>query len=101
MTIAGLFWAGLLFGSDFVICDVGEDQNYPAVAYFEDLYHVFWTDRRFYPVNERFALYGARVNPDGHVLDPDGRLIYCDSTSEAADVAHDNTNLFVVARNHC
>ena len=101
MTVAGLLWTALLIGSDFVICDVDEHQSYPVVDHFQGLYYVFWTDRRFYPVNEEFALYAARVDPDGHVLDPDGRLIFRDSTSEASDVAHDQNALFVVARNHC
>ncbi|MBE0433623.1 hypothetical protein IBX73_09195 [candidate division WOR-3 bacterium] len=101
MTIAGLLCTGLLFGADFVICTVDDFQDYPAVEYADGQYYVFWTDRRFYSLNERFAIYGARVSQDGHVIDQNGKLIFCDSTAEAVGVAYDMSNFFVVARNHC
>jgi hypothetical protein len=91
----------MLFGADFPICKASDFQDYTEVEYAEDLFYVFWIDRRFYSVNEKFAIYGARIRTDGRVVDPDGKLLYCDSTADGLDVARGLNDLFVVSRNHC
>jgi hypothetical protein len=90
-----------LFGADFPICIVNDFQQYAEVEFAYDLFYVFWIDRRYYFINEKFALYGARVGMDGHVIDPNGKMVFCDSTADGLDVASDPNNLFIVSRNHC
>ncbi len=90
-----------LFGADFSICKASDFQDYTEVEYAEDLFYVFWIDRRSYFTDEKFAIYGARVTLDGRVVDPDGKLLYCDSTADGLDVARGPNDLFVVSRNHC
>lgn len=90
-----------LLSSDFPICTAENFQDYPVVCYTGDLFYVFWIDKRFYYPNEQFAVFGARVAVDGHVIDPNGRLIYCDSTADKFDVALGGDNSLAVCRNHC
>jgi hypothetical protein len=99
--IGGLLCISVFLAGDFPICTADDFQDYPAVKYAEGLFYVFWSDRRFYSFNEKFAIYGARVNPDGHIIDPNGKMLFCDSAAEKVDVAYDLSNFFVVARNHC
>ncbi|UCG31169.1 MAG: hypothetical protein JSV53_04630 [candidate division WOR-3 bacterium] len=99
--LSNILFVYALLGTDFPICTVNDFQDYAEVEYVEDLFYVFWIDRRFYFVNEKFAIFGARVGMDGHVIDPNGKLVFCDSTADGLDVASDMNNLFIVSRNHC
>jgi hypothetical protein len=99
--MGGLLLAFVLIGADFPICAVGNSQDYPVVEFADGLFYVFWIDRRYYYINEKFAIFGARVAPDGYVIDPDGKDVFCDSTADCVDVAYDMTNLFLVSRNGC
>ncbi|UCD19552.1 MAG: hypothetical protein JSU64_09140 [candidate division WOR-3 bacterium] len=88
-------------GADFAVCTVNDFQDYPAVEFADGLFYVFWIDRRYYFIDESFAIFGARITPDGQVIDPDGKEIFCDSTADCVDVAYGVADLFVVSRNRC
>jgi hypothetical protein len=91
----------MLLGADFPICTAQEYQSFPVVEYASGMFYVFWLDHRQYPLKQLYAIYGARVTPDGHVIDPDGKLVYCDSASGQFDVAFDGSNFLVTCRNGC
>ncbi|MBI5495957.1 MAG: hypothetical protein HY904_13110 [Deltaproteobacteria bacterium] len=55
----------------------------PAVAFGHGVYFVAWSDLR----DGHHAVYGARVSPDGTVLDPGGILLTTDPGARMADVA--------------
>lgn len=74
----------------FPISRADSNQSYPAVAFGNSNYLVVWSDNR----NGYSSIYGARVSPNGIVLDPNGILI-CDHGSTPA-VAFDGINWFVV-----
>jgi len=65
----------------FPVARRGGNQARPAVAFAAGQYLVVWMDARRYPV---YGLYGARVTPDGNVLDPNGRAL---GAEDAATVA--------------
>jgi hypothetical protein len=75
------------------ICTSQGIQSDVGVAWGGQNYLVVWQDLR----SENWAIYGARVDPDGNVLDPDGFLIAggVEWTISPA-VASDGTNFFVV-----
>lgn len=56
----------------FAVSARPSNQARPAVTFAGGHFLVVWMDARQYPV---YGLYGARVSPDGKVLDPDGRLL--------------------------
>jgi hypothetical protein len=75
------------------ICASQNVQSYVNVAWGGHNYLVVWQDYR----NENFTIYGARVSPDGSVLDPGGFFIA--GGSEWAlypAVASDGSDFFVV-----
>jgi hypothetical protein len=75
------------------ICTYPGAQSYANVAWGGQNYLVVWQDWR----NENWAIYGARVSPDGNVLDPDGFLIAGETGwSMCPAVASDGINFFVV-----
>ncbi len=90
-------------GPNFKIsAQAGDMQGKPAIASDGINFFVVWRDRRNFATNG-YDIYGARVTPDGTVLDPDGIPI---STVPNADpnpgnqyipsVAFDGTNYLVV-----
>lgn len=99
--MAHAFMICMLLGADFPICTAQEYQSFPVVEYASDMFYVFWIDRRLYPIKQQYAIYGARITPDGHVIDPDGKLVFCDSASGQFDVAFDGSNFLIVCRNRC
>ncbi len=76
------------------VCTADSSQRFPALAFGGVNYLVVWHDYRSIPVR----IYGARVAPDGTVLDPGGIAISpCDSTKNYHPaVVHDGTNYLVV-----
>jgi len=54
----------------FPVANRPGNQARPAVGFANGNYLVVWMDARDYPV---YGLYGARVSPDGKVLDADGK----------------------------
>jgi len=56
----------------FPVAKRPSNQARPAVAFSGGNYLVVWMDGRQYPV---YGLYGARVSPEGKVLDADGRAL--------------------------
>lgn len=91
----------MLLSFDFPICTAESFQDYPVVTYTDNTFCVFWVDERLFGSTEQYAVYGARVTIDGHVVDPNGKLIYSDSVASRFDVAFDCTNSLVVCRNGC
>lgn len=59
------------------------NQARPAVAFAAGNHLVAWMDARQYPV---YGLYGARVSPEGEVLDPDGRALDTEDPDRIAEV---------------
>lgn len=90
-----------LFGLDFPICTAPSFQDYPVVKYVDGLYCVFWSDQRLFSSMQQYAVYGARVTVDGHVIDPDGIPIFRDSVASRFDVAFGISNFLAVCRNGC
>ncbi len=88
----------ILMQADFPICPAASFSGYPASVYHNDLFYVFWIDQRTLP---NMSLYGARIMPDGTVLDPTGIQVYVDSVSYSCSAAFDGTNFLVLTRNHC
>ena len=91
----------VLSGFDFAVCTAPSFQDYPVVRHLDSLYYVLWVDERLFPAKQQYAIYGARVTGDGHVLDPDGRLLFCDSTDSRFDAAFGISSFLVVCRNGC
>jgi large repetitive protein len=63
--------------NEILICDAVNDQMFPVVSWDGENFFVVWQDRRS---GRRWDIYGARVTPDGEVLDgprvtPDGKVL--------------------------
>jgi len=59
----------------FIICDAPMNQNYPTIAFNGINYLVVWYDWRSNNVAGYGSAYGARLSPDGTVLDDPAFLI--------------------------
>ncbi|MEW6686689.1 MAG: hypothetical protein AB1393_10875 [Candidatus Edwardsbacteria bacterium] len=82
----------------FPISTANNNQEYPKMAFDGTNYLVVWQDPRasFQP-----DIYGARIRPDGVVLDTNGILIAStDSSLEYHDVAFGASNYLVVWRDY-
>ncbi|MFH0777715.1 MAG: hypothetical protein V2A71_03700 [Candidatus Eisenbacteria bacterium] len=79
-------------GGILISAEVG-DQNDPSVAFDGNNYFVVWSDGRSGP----YDIYGARVTPEGVILDPDGIPISraCGDQVTPA-VAFGNTSYLIV-----
>ncbi len=55
----------------FPVCTADADQHKSKVSYGNGYFLVTWEDERDFD-NSGYDIYGARVTPDGAVLDPDG-----------------------------
>lgn len=78
----------------FVISAASDDQERPRVAFGDGVFLVVWQDLRS---GRQYDLYGARVLPDGTVLDPDGIAIAQGGRNEANPaVTFDGTHFVVV-----
>jgi hypothetical protein len=80
--------------SGFVISQAPYDQLYPAIDFDGANFLVVWQDfRRGYA----FDIYGARVTPDGTLLDPAGIIISNDpNVQQHPAISFDSTNFLVV-----
>ena len=82
---------------EFAVADLGirfapADQTQPSIAYDGTNYLVVWSDTR----GDNGDVYGARVRPDGSVLDVGGIAISTAPNSQLSpDVAFDGTNYLV------
>jgi hypothetical protein len=75
------------------VCTVWGTQADPEVAAGDQCYLVVWRDER----NDWFEIFGARIDLEGDVLDPDGFIIYSGiGWAESPQVAWDGSNFFVV-----
>ncbi len=84
----------ILDSAGIVVSDVTDNQEYPAIVFGGLNFFVVWQDRRN---GADYDIYGARVDQDGVVLDPDGIAISTAANSqEAPSVSFDGTNYFVV-----
>ena len=91
----------IIFGLNFPICTAESYQDHPVVRYNDTLYYVFWADQRFLSSLQKYSVYVARVTAGGHVLDADGKLVFCDSVESRFDVAFGVTDFLAVCRNGC
>ena len=80
----------------------GELQGKPAIASDGNNFFIVWRDARNYGTNS-WDIYGARISPDGTVLDPDGIAISTFANIDPSpgnqyfpSVAFDGTNFVVV-----
>lgn len=55
-------------------------------------FFVVWNDKR----NEEDGIYGARISPDGQLLDPNGILIYSENNQYFHDIAWNGEEFLVV-----
>jgi len=85
--------------SGFVVSQARDSQCSPAVAFDGANFLVTWGD--FRSGNYYFDIYGARVTPQGTVLDPAGLAISrADDNQRFPALAFDGTNFFVVWEDH-
>ncbi len=76
------------------ICEATDDQNCPAVTFDGTNFLVVWEDYRSY---DYLDIYGARVTPQGAVLDPEGFAVSTARDDQySAAVASDGENCLVV-----
>lgn len=88
----------LFFNADFDVCTAGGNQQTPASIYANGQYYLFWQDERYFATQSLYALFGARITTGGSVLDPNGKMLYCDSAAGYIDVANSGSNFLVVFR---
>jgi len=91
----------LLIGADIPVCTATNDQLTPVVTFANQQYYVFWEDRRFVGVDTTYAVYGARVTPEGAVLDPEGKLIFRRQVRYDVAVATDGLGFLVAFEDSC
>ena len=87
-----------LFNADFAVCTATGSQQTPVSIYANGQYYLFWQDERFFATQFLYALYGARITTSGTLLDPGGKMLYCDSAAGYIDVAYSGSNFLVVFR---
>ena len=78
----------------FAICQAKDLQERPRIAYGNGVFLVVWQDLR----NEKdWDIYGARITPEGKVLDSGGFLIIGGNHNQALpDVTWDGENFWIV-----
>jgi hypothetical protein len=86
----------VLIAGDFPICEYPNFQYHPCVVFSDSTYYTFWSDFR-YPA----SIFGARVRPDGTVLDTNGVFLYHGNATHGARAACDGQNFLVVFRDSC
>ncbi len=87
--------------ADFPICTAADVQAYPCAVYANNQYYAFWIDDRYFFSESTHAVFGARINPNGTVIDPDGKLLFERQVGFATSAAYDGTNFLVVVRDSC
>jgi hypothetical protein len=85
-----------LLAADFPVCQHTPFQYYPSVVFAESTYYAFWSDLTF-----GGSIFSARVQPDGTVLDTDGRFLYHGVTTHGVKAAFDGENFLAVFRDSC
>jgi hypothetical protein len=90
-----------ILGADFPICTAPDVQQYPCAVFANDQYYAFWIDDRYFFAESTHAVFGARINTNGTVLDPDGKLIFERQVGFATSAAYDGTNFLIVVRDSC
>jgi len=90
-----------LFDADFPICTAADVQQYPCAVFANDQYYAFWIDDRNFAAESTHAVFGARISPNGTVIDPDGKLLFERQVGYATSAAYDGTNLLIAVRDSC
>lgn len=90
----------LITQGDFPVCQAVDVQATPEVIFADSLFYAFWSDFRYSSV-DTYAVYGARINEGGMVLDPDGKRIFANKAETRPAVAYDGNNLLVVLQDSC
>lgn len=80
--------------NSFTISNAANVQNFPDIAFGSGLYAAVWSDERY----GMYRIFGARITPDGTVLDPNGIVLGPSSSSYqyTPSVVHNGTNFFTV-----
>ncbi|MEN8225067.1 MAG: FlgD immunoglobulin-like domain containing protein [Bacteroidota bacterium] len=81
----------------FIISANESQRLFPDVGFDGTNYFVAWSDWRSGSTAEHWSIYGARVSPDGVVLDPDGIAIAADDSKfeVVPELFFDGTNYLV------
>jgi hypothetical protein len=81
----------------FLVCTATQDQMFPVTAWDGENFFVVWQDKR---TGNRWDIYGARVTPEGQVLDSEGILVakgkFYDQVSP--NLSFDGENYLVIWR---
>ncbi len=77
----------------FPIASLQNEQSYPSIAFGGNQYMIAWRDLRNV---DSTALYGARVDTAGQLIDTSGIAIAPTGQPERSAIAFDGTNFFVV-----
>ena len=94
-------WALFLLSADFVVSADSSHQTCAQAVFCNNQYYVFWSDSRFAPSQNLFAIYVSRVTADGRVVDPHGKPLYIGIAKFEPQVAFDGTSFLVVFRDGC
>lgn len=90
-----------IVGAEFPISAASSNQSLPVATFANGRYYVFWEDHRFLAEDTTYAVFGARVTPEGTVLDPEGRLVYRWQARYDLSVATDGSDLVVAFEDSC
>ena len=83
---------------DFPISTAYLSQHYPVAEFIDNQFYVFWIDMRYYSPDR--SVFGARIMPDGTVIDPDGCLIMKDRVVKSS-VSFGGGNFLVAVQDSC
>jgi hypothetical protein len=75
-----------------LICSENNDQQAPSVTFGDSVFLVSWLDKRA----SLPAIYSARVNMDGSVIEHNGFLLHADSMNQISPVSAFDGNNFLV-----
>jgi len=90
-----------LVGAEFPVSSAASDQSLPVAVFANSQYYVFWEDHRFLSEDTTYAVFGARVTPEGAVLDPEGKLLYRWQARYDLSVATDGRGFVVAFEDSC
>jgi hypothetical protein len=90
-----------ILGADFPICTAADVQQYPCAVFANNQYYAFWIDDRHFAAESTHAVFGARISPNGAVIDPDGKLLFERQVGYATSAAYDGTTFLIVVRDSC
>jgi len=85
--------AGALLDGNFAICNQGDGQGKPAIAFDGTNYLVVWSDHRY--DDDYSDIYGQRVSKEGGLVGGNFAICDLDDSQYSPDVTFDGTNYLV------